>query len=46
MCYDISDFENIHAPYSTLEDCQRFTDETHRLGMRIIFYLVINHTSD
>jgi len=46
MGYDISDFEDIHAPYGTLEDCQRLIDETHKRGMRIIFDLVINHTSD
>lgn len=46
MGYDISDFEDIHRPYGTLEDCQSLIDETHARGMRIIFDLVINHTSD
>jgi oligo-1,6-glucosidase len=46
MGYDISDFEDIHEPYGSLEDCQRLIEEVHRRGMRIIFDLVINHTSD
>jgi oligo-1,6-glucosidase len=46
MGYDISDFEDIHSPYGTLADCQRLIEETHKRGMKIIFDLVINHTSD
>ncbi|KAJ9620699.1 uncharacterized protein PV06_06076 [Exophiala oligosperma] len=46
MGYDISDFEDIHEPYGTLEDCQCLIDEVHKRGMRILFDLVINHTSD
>jgi oligo-1,6-glucosidase len=46
MGYDISDFEAIHEPYGTMEDCLRLIDETHVRGMKIIFDLVINHTSD
>jgi oligo-1,6-glucosidase len=46
MGYDISDFEDVHSPYGTLEDCQMLIDETHKRGMKIIFDLVINHTSD
>lgn len=46
MGYDISDFEDIHEPYGTLEDCERLIRETHQRGMKIIFDLVINHTSD
>ncbi|KAK9243912.1 maltase [Lipomyces tetrasporus] len=46
MGYDISDYEDIHEPYGTLEDCERLIQATHDRGMRIIFDLVINHTSD
>lgn len=46
MGYDISDFEDIHEPYGTLQDCEQLISETHRRGMKIIFDLVINHTSD
>ncbi|KAG4257557.1 hypothetical protein FPRO03_13863 [Fusarium proliferatum] len=46
MGYDISDFQDIHEPYGTLDDCQRLIQEIHDRGMRVIFDLVINHTSD
>lgn len=46
MGYDISDYEDIHEAYGTLEDMQELIDETHELGMRIVLDLVINHTSD
>ncbi len=44
--YDIADYENIHPSYGTLEDFDRFVAEAHRLGLRVITELVINHTSD
>ena len=45
MGYDISDFEDIHEPYGNLDDCQKLIDECHKHSMKIIFDLVINHTS-
>ena len=44
--YDISDYEDIAPEYGTLEDCQRLIAEVHQRGMRIIFDMVMNHTSD
>jgi maltose alpha-D-glucosyltransferase / alpha-amylase len=44
--YDIADYENIHPSYGTLDDFDRFVGEAHRLGLRVITELVINHTSD
>ncbi len=44
--YDIADYENIHPSYGTIEDFDRFITEAHRLGLRVITELVINHTSD
>jgi maltose alpha-D-glucosyltransferase/alpha-amylase len=44
--YDIADYENIHPSYGTLDDFDRFIDQAHRLGIRVITELVINHTSD
>jgi maltose alpha-D-glucosyltransferase/alpha-amylase len=44
--YDIADYENIHPSYGTLDDFDRFIEEAHRLGIRVITELVINHTSD
>ncbi|KAH8175125.1 alpha amylase, catalytic domain-containing protein [Sarocladium implicatum] len=46
MGYDISDFEDIHEPYGKLQDCLQLIDAVHERGMKIIFDLVINHTSD
>lgn len=46
MGYDISDFQGIHEPYGTLQDCDDLIHEIHARGMRVIFDLVINHTSD
>ncbi|CAN5691402.1 maltose alpha-D-glucosyltransferase [soil metagenome] len=44
--YDIADYENIHPSYGTLDDFDRFIEEAHRRGIRVITELVINHTSD
>jgi maltose alpha-D-glucosyltransferase/alpha-amylase len=44
--YDIADYENIHPSYGTLDDFDRFIETAHRLGIRVITELVINHTSD
>ncbi|KAH6612747.1 glycoside hydrolase superfamily [Boeremia exigua] len=46
MGYDIRNYEDVYAPYGTLDDMQRLIDETHARGMRIILDLVVNHTSD
>src|ERR1700704_591774 len=44
--YDIADYHNIHPQYGTREDFKGFVREAHRLGLRVITELVINHTSD
>lgn len=44
--YDITDYEAIAPEYGVLADAQRLIDETHRRGMKIMFDLVLNHTSD
>ncbi|MBN9430039.1 MAG: maltose alpha-D-glucosyltransferase [Burkholderiales bacterium] len=44
--YDISDYYNVHPQYGTLDDFQAMLDEAHRLDLRVITELVINHTSD
>jgi oligo-1,6-glucosidase len=46
MGYDVSDYEAIHKPYGTVEDVQALIDATHARGMKIIFDLVINHSSN
>src|SRR5690625_2183299 len=44
--YDIADYYGVHPDYGTIEDVQRFIDDAHERGLRIITELVINHTSD
>jgi maltose alpha-D-glucosyltransferase/alpha-amylase len=44
--YDIAEYTSINPSYGTMEDFQRFVDEAHRRGIRVITELVINHTSD
>jgi len=44
--YDIRDHFSIAAEYGTLEDCRRLIDEVHARGMKIVFDMVLNHTSD
>lgn len=46
MGYDISDYENVHRPYGTVGAVQALIDATHARDMKIIFDLVINHSSD
>ncbi|GAA6008276.1 hypothetical protein JCM10207_000063 [Rhodosporidiobolus poonsookiae] len=44
--YDISDYKDIWDKAGTLEDCQELIDKVNEKGMRIMFDLVVNHTSD
>jgi glycosidase len=43
--YDISDYTSIAPEYGTMDDTLQLIDEVHRRGMRIIFDMVMNHTS-
>lgn len=45
MGYDISDYEDVNENYGTLDDCLEMIEAIHSRGMKIIFDLVINHTS-
>ncbi|WP_081679494.1 alpha-glucosidase [Butyrivibrio sp. XPD2002] len=44
--YDISDYKDIHPEYGTLEQFKKVLDKAHKLGLKIIMDLVVNHTSD
>lgn len=44
--YDIATYTDVHPEYGTLDDVRRLIAEAHRLGIRVITELVINHTSD
>jgi maltose alpha-D-glucosyltransferase/alpha-amylase len=44
--YDVADYRNIHPNYGTRADFRQFLREAHRLGLKVITELVVNHTSD
>ncbi|HEU5100037.1 MAG TPA: maltose alpha-D-glucosyltransferase [Roseiflexaceae bacterium] len=44
--YDIADFYGVHPDFGTLHDAKLFIKEAHRRGLKIMFDLVMNHTSD
>lgn len=44
--YDIAEYTAVHPDYGTLDDAKRLIEEAHRLKIRVITELVINHTSD
>ncbi len=43
--YDISDYTCIAPEYGTMQDALELIEEVHRRGMRIVFDMVMNHTS-
>jgi glycosidase len=43
--YDISDYTDIAPEYGTMADVTRLIEEVHRREMRIVFDMVMNHTS-
>ncbi|MGH9347303.1 MAG: maltose alpha-D-glucosyltransferase [Vicinamibacterales bacterium] len=44
--YDIADYRSVNPMYGTIDDFRRFVDEAHRLSIRVLTELVVNHTSD
>ena len=44
--YDISDYQNVHPQFGTLDDFRAMLNEAHRLGLKVVTELIINHTSD
>lgn len=44
--YDVSDYLTISPDYGTMDDALQLIDEIHKRGMKVIFDLVLNHTSD
>jgi maltose alpha-D-glucosyltransferase / alpha-amylase len=44
--YDIADYQNVHPQFGTIDDFRAMLHEAHRLGLKVIIELIINHTSD
>jgi len=44
--YDVADYMNIHSDYGDLESFKAFLDAAHKLELRVVIDLVMNHTSD
>jgi maltose alpha-D-glucosyltransferase/alpha-amylase len=44
--YDVSNYHHIHSAFGATEDFETLTRAAHDRGIRIIFDLVVNHTSD
>lgn len=43
--YDVKDYRSINPDYGTMEDFQKFLDEAHKRGIKVIMDLVVNHTA-
>ena len=43
--YDVADYCDIAPEYGTLADAQQLINEVHNRGMKIVFDMVMNHTS-
>jgi len=44
--YDISDYCDVAAEYGTLADADELIEAAHARGLRVMFDLVLNHSSD
>ncbi len=44
--YDVSDYQDIDPQYGNLDDVFEMIAKFHERGIRVVFDLVINHTSD
>lgn len=44
--YDIRNFYKVSEDYGTIDDVKLFIKEAHQRGIKVLFDLVLNHTSD
>lgn len=43
--YDVVDYKAIEKDYGTMEDFEKLLEEAHKLNIKVIMDLVVNHTS-
>ncbi|MFN3572243.1 MAG: alpha-glucosidase family protein [Phenylobacterium sp.] len=44
--YDVSDYDEVHPDYGSVEDFQALTQAAHARGLRVLLDEVLSHTSD
>ncbi|MCB1015456.1 MAG: alpha-glucosidase [Acidimicrobiales bacterium] len=44
--YDITDYRDVAPEYGTLADAEALIEAAHERGLRVLYDLVLNHTSD
>lgn len=44
--YDVKDFYSIEPDYGTMALAERLIEEVHKRGMKVLFDMVLNHTSE
>ncbi len=44
--YDVQDYYQIDEKFGTMQDVVKLTEKAHSLGMKVLFDLVVGHTSD
>jgi maltose alpha-D-glucosyltransferase / alpha-amylase len=44
--YDVADYYGVHSDYGAFQDVKLFVKEAHRRNLKVMFDLVMNHTSD
>ncbi|MCG0911649.1 alpha-glucosidase [Lactiplantibacillus plantarum] len=44
--YDVSGYKKIASDFGTMQDMEKLITEAHRHGLKLIFDLVVNHSSD
>jgi oligo-1,6-glucosidase len=44
--YDISDYRSINPEFGTMADFDRFLEQAHGLGLKVVMDMAVNHSSD
>lgn len=43
--YDVTDYRAINPEYGTMEDFEKFLEEAHKRGIKVVMDLIVNHSS-